>query len=233
LSEAERLRLLDIAAEANIRLVEDAAYEALRFEGEHVPSCLALECQRSGGINASRVIYCGTFSKTLAPGLRTGWVCASRDVVRKIVLIKQAADLHASTLTQMIIHGVAEALYPQHVAKLVSEYSKRRDAMLSALETYMPDGVTWTKPRGGMFVWLTLPPGVDTHQLLSDALERERIAFVPGAAFYAGRSNANTCRLSFALQPPASIDEGIARLARVFAEHMQAKQRRPVTSLIG
>ncbi len=115
LSEAQRLRLLDLAAEANIHVIEDAAYQALRFEGDSVPSCLALDIRQCGHIDRSRIIYCGTFSKTLARGLRTGWVCASREVIRKIILIKQAADLHCSTFNQMIILGVAEPLYPQQV----------------------------------------------------------------------------------------------------------------------
>ena len=222
LSEAQRLRLLDLAAEANIHVIEDAAYQALRFEGDAVPSCLALDIRQCGHIDRARVIYCGTFSKTLAPGLRTGWVCASREVIRKIILIKQAADLHCSTFNQMIIHGVAEALYPQHVGKLIAEYSMRRDAMVKALAAYMAGGVTRSAPQGGMFVWLTLPPFVDAGQLLSDVLRRERIAFVPGAAFYAGRSKTNNLRLSFALQPSPVIDNGIARIARVLHDYAGA-----------
>ena len=122
----------------------------------------------------------------------------------------------------MIIHGVAEALYPQHVGKLIAEYSMRRDAMVKALAAYMAGGVTWSAPQGGMFVWLTLPPFVDAGQLLSDVLRRERIAFVPGAAFYAGRSKTNNLRLSFALQPSPVIDNGIARIARVLHDYSGA-----------
>jgi DNA-binding transcriptional MocR family regulator len=154
-------------------------------------------------------------------------VCASREVIRKIILIKQAADLHCSTFNQMIIHGVAETLYPRQIGKLVAEYSMRRDAMVKALAAYMPAGVTWSVPQGGMFVWLTLPPFVVAGQLLSDVLRRERIAFVPGAAFYAGRSNRNNLRLSFALQPPPAIDDGIARIARVLHDYSGAAASTP------
>ena len=129
-----RNRLLDLATALDIPVIEDAAYTALRFEGEPLPSLLALDIERHGHIDAARVVYCGTFSKTISPGLRVGWVCAARDLVHKIVLAKQAADLHSPSLGQMIIHRVAEAQYDQVVAANCRAYASRRDAMLAALD---------------------------------------------------------------------------------------------------
>ena len=162
----------------------------------------------------ARIIYCGTFSKTLARGLRTGWVCASREVIRKIILIKQAADLHCLNVQPDDHPWRCGATLSAAGRKLIAEYSMRRDAMVKALAAYMAGGVTWSAPQGGMFV-ADAAAVFDAGQLLSDVLRRERIAFVPGAAFYAGRSKTNNLRLSFALQPSLVIDNGIARIARV------------------
>ncbi|SEC72042.1 DNA-binding transcriptional regulator, MocR family, contains an aminotransferase domain [Rhizobiales bacterium GAS191] len=217
LSLAARRNLLELAGELDIPVVEDAAYEALRFEGEALPSCLALDIARAGSIERSRVIYCGTFSKTIAPGLRVGFICAARHLVHKVVLAKQAADLHSATLNQMAMHQVVEAVYDRQIPKIVESYRRRRDAMLSALARHMPDGVSWTRPQGGMFVFVTLPEGLDGAALLADALAQARIAFVPGEAFFVDGSGANSIRLNYSLQSEAGIEEGIARLGRLIA----------------
>ncbi|RVL86522.1 PLP-dependent aminotransferase family protein, partial [Sinorhizobium meliloti] len=149
---AGRERVLELAEELDIAIIEDAAYQSLRYDGEAIPPILALEIARKGDINSTRTIYCGSFSKTLAPGLRVGWICAAEPVIRKLVLMKQAADLHSSTINQMAIATVAERGFEEQVAKIHKAYRQRRDAMLSALEKYMPAGVTWTKPEGGMFI---------------------------------------------------------------------------------
>lgn len=215
LNEAQRSALLGLVADLGIPLIEDAAYEALRFEGERVPSCLALDIRRRGSIDASNVIYCGTFSKTISPGLRVGWICAARDLIQKIVLTKQASDLHSPTLNQMVMHQVVEAIFPEQVERITAVYAQRRNAMVQALSEYLPDGVTWTEPAGGMFVWVTLPEGMDAKQLLESALTEERVAFVPGGAFYADGSGKNTLRLSYSLPPEPVIREGISRLGRL------------------
>ena len=222
LSLAARQRLLDLAAEIDIPVVEDAAYEALRFEGEALPSCLGLDIARTGSIERSRVIYCGTFSKTIAPGLRVGFVCAARNLVQKLVLAKQAADLHSATLNQIVMHQVVEAIYDRQIPKLVAVYGKRRDAMLAALARHMPEGVSWTRPQGGMFIFLTLPVGFDGAELLAQSLKQVRIAFVPGSAFFADGSGANSIRLNYSLQSEATIEEGIARLGRLIAGNLAA-----------
>ena len=214
-SEASRLRLLDLADDLGVPLIEDGAYAALRFEGEAVRSCLALDIARRGHIDRSRVIYCGTFSKTIAPGLRVGWICAARELVAKIVLAKQAGDLHSSTLSQMVMHAVAEAVYDRQVGEIVAVYAQRRDAMLAALARHMPPGVSWTKPQGGMFVWITLPAGLDGAELLAASIAEERVAFVPGGAFFVDGTGSNTIRLSYSLQSPGDIEEGVGRLGRL------------------
>ena len=217
IARADRERVLDLAEDLGAAVVEDAAYQALRFDGDPVPPILALEIARKGDIEACRTIYCGSFSKTLAPGLRVGWVCAASPVIGRLVLMKQAADLHSSTLNQMAIAEVAAASFDAHVAGLRKVYKARRDHMLAALAREMPAGVEWTRPEGGMFVWITLPAGMDGADLLARSLETERVAFVPGRAFFADGSGGNTIRLSFSRADEAAIDEGIKRLGRLIA----------------
>ena len=215
MSLGARERMLDLATELDIPIIEDAAYAALRFSGEPMPCLQALEIARGGSIDTCRVIYCGTFSKTIAPGLRVGWICATQSLIRRLVLIKQASDLHSSSLNQIVMHRLVTETFDDQVAKARAKYSRRRDAMLAALERHMPPGVTWTKPEGGLFVWVTLPEAMDGAELLQRAVEKERVAFVPGGAFFADGSGANTLRLSFSLADEAKIEEGIKRLGRL------------------
>ena len=137
---------------------------------------------------------------------------APQEIIHRFVLIKQASDLNVSCFTQMITHEIASTIMAQHAVKVREVYKTRRDAMLKALEKYMPKGMSWTKPEGGMFVWVTLPEGVDGEKLLDRAVQEARVAFVPGAAFYPDRSGRNTARLSFSLNEPKVIEEGIKRL---------------------
>jgi DNA-binding transcriptional MocR family regulator len=214
LSREARQQLLALTRDLDVPLVEDAAYQALSFDGSPIPSCLALDIEAVSGIERSRVIYCGSFSKILSPGFRIGWICGARDLVRKVVLAKQGTDLHTPTLNQMIMHRVAERAYDKQVSLCIVHYRTRRDAMLAALARHMPSGVTWTEPQGGMFIWLTLPPGMDGGLLLREALD-EGIAFVPGGAFFANGGGANTIRLNFSLPSPAQIEAAIPVLARL------------------
>ncbi|MDD3444238.1 MAG: PLP-dependent aminotransferase family protein [Zavarzinia sp.] len=221
-SLAAREGLLDLAGALDCAVVEDAAYQALRYDGERVPSILALDIARSGGIENTRTLYCGTFSKTLAPALRVGWVCGARAAIAKIVLAKQAADLHCATINQMVMHRVAEETYDKQVARNREVYRERRDAMLAALARHMPAGVTWTKPEGGMFVWVSLPEGMDGAALLARAIEECRVAFVPGGAFYGEGRQENRLRLSYSLSTPEQIEAGIARLGGLVARMADA-----------
>lgn len=218
LNLAARENILAMADELDCAVIEDAAYQSLRFDGEAIPPMLALEIARKGSIEDCRTIYCGSFSKTLSPGLRVGWICASKDVVGRLVLMKQAADLHSSTINQMAICHVAEAMFDDHVATIRDVYRARRDAMLDALATHMPKDVTWTKPEGGMFVWVTLPDRMNGADLLAQSLKSERVAFVPGSAFYADGSGTNTLRLSFSRADGPTIAEGIKRLGALISK---------------
>lgn len=216
MTRAERLQVLQMADEMDIAVLEDAAYQPLRYEGEPIPPLLALELEQKGDIEACRTIYCGTFSKSLSPGLRVGWVVATKPVISQLVLTKQASDLNSATINQIAIHQVASTLFDSHVEQLCAVYGRRRDVMLEALDRFMPEGVTWTRPEGGMFVWLTLPEGADTTALLQRSLTEEKVAYVPGSAFFADGTGRNTLRLSFSNGSEAIITEGMTRLGRLF-----------------
>jgi len=211
----QREAVLDLAEALDIAVVEDAAYQVLRYDGAAIPPILALEVARKGSIEACRTLYCGSFSKSLSRGLRVGWVCAAKPVIQRLVLMKQAADLHSPTLNQIATERVARAGFEAHTARIRAVYRARRDAMLAALARHMPEGVRWTRPEGGMFVWLTLPEGLDGAELLARSLETEKVAFVPGRAFFADGSNGNTLRLSFSCADEAMIEEGMRRLGRL------------------
>ena len=210
-----REALLDLAEELDCAIIEDGAYQALRYEGEAIPPILSLELARKGSLESCRTIYCGSFSKTLSPGLRVGWVVAAKPIISQLVLMKQAADLHSATINQMAVYQVARASFDTHIPMLRNVYGARRDAMLAALEEHMPKEVQWTKPEGGMFVWITLPSGMDGADLLSRALETVKVAFVPGQAFFPDETGANTIRLSFSNSDEDTIREGIRRLGKV------------------
>ena len=215
-SRAARERVIDLAEEMDIAVIEDAAYQSLRFDGDAIPPILALEAERKNGdLEACRTIYCGSFSKTLSPGLRVGWVCAAMPVISQLVLMKQAADLHSATLNQIAVATVAEQHFDSHIDTIRSAYRARRDAMLEALQAHMPDGVSWTEPEGGMFIWVTLPDTLDGADLLKQSLESERVAFVPGHAFFADGSGRNTLRLSYSTSTEGKIAEGIERLGQL------------------
>jgi DNA-binding transcriptional MocR family regulator len=210
-----RRRLLDLAAELDVPVIEDAAYAMLRFEGDSVPPIAALEVERRGSIEAARTVYCGTFSKVLSPGLRVDWIVAPKPLIRRLVLIKQASDLNSSTINQMVMHRMAEAAFGAQVAAACGHYRRRRDAMLAALERHMPAGASWARPDGGLFIWLRLPEGCDGAALLERAVAEANVAFVPGAAFHYDGRGRNALRLSYSLPGEPEIEEGIARLARL------------------
>lgn len=213
LTLAEREALLDLAERLDMTLVEDAAYRELRFTGEPLPTLLALDIARSGSIEDARTLFCGTLSKTISPALRIGWVCGPRAVIEKLVLLKQGGDLHVSTINQMVACRAVSEGYEQHLGMLRHAYGAKAGVLLAALARHMPPGVSWSAPQGGMFVWVRLPAGMDGRVLLERALAEARVAFVPGAPFFAEVPDAAAIRLSYSLPADAQIDEGVARLA--------------------
>lgn len=214
LSRSARTALLDLARQLDIAVIEDTAYSALRFEGADIPALQAIDLALCGGLDKSRVIYLGTFSKTVAPGLRIGWICASRPLVRRLVLIKQASDLNMPAINQMVVHRLVEdGRHAELVTRARGCYRAKRDAMLAALTAYMPPGISWTTPEGGFFIWLTLPAGVSGASLLTRAVDEARVAFVPGAAFFHDGRGENTVRLSYSLPDISAIETGVRRLA--------------------
>ena len=229
LNRAAREATLKLADDLDIAIIEDAAYQTLRYDGDPIPPILALEIAQKGSIEHTRTLYCGSFSKSLAPGLRVGWVCGASAVIRRLVLMKQAADLHSPTINQIVTDRIARSLFDTHVATLRRTYGARRDHMLAALTREMPAGVDWTRPDGGMFIWLTLPPQIDAADLLANSLRSARVAFVPGRAFFADGSNGNTLRLSFSCADEAMIDEGIHRLARLIRQGLSPEAPPPDT----
>ncbi|MCW5848489.1 MAG: PLP-dependent aminotransferase family protein [Anaerolineae bacterium] len=223
LSLPRRRRLVELAEEHGIPVVEDDPYGQLRFEGEDLPSLAALEGAGPNGHPTyhGNIIYLGTFSKILAPGLRLGWVIAPAEVIQKLVQAKQGSDLHTPTFTQVIAHTVADDQFlDRHVRFIRQVYRERRDVMLEALAEHFPTGVRWTHPRGGLFLWVTLPLGARAVDILPRAIER-KVAFVPGDSFFPCGGGENTMRLNFSNAAPDMIREGIARLGRVLDETLQ------------
>ena len=217
IGEQGRLGVLDIATARKTMIVEDSPYEMLRFDGLRQPSIQSLDIERCGSIDNSRVIHCGSFSKVFMPGLRVGWICARQDVISKLVLIKQSSDLNASAINQRVVLSLARTQYAAQVEKACAHYRARRDAMLESLPAYLPEGSQWTKPDGGMFIWVELPEGYDTAALLPKASHTHGVAYVPGAAFFADGAGRNTMRLSYSLPGPDDIRTGCARLGAALA----------------
>ncbi|MAS33463.1 MAG: aminotransferase [Anaerolineaceae bacterium] len=216
LSLERRERLVALLARYQVPLIEDNPYGELCYSGEPQPSILSLDAKNLG-INTpdGHVIYAGTLSKVLAPGLRIGFLVAAAAVIDKLVQAKQSADLHTSTLDQFIAYEVArDGFLDQHVQHLREVYRERRDIMLAAMERYFPPEVTWSKPDGGLFLLVTAPSQVDTTTLLVEAVKR-KVAFVPGADFHIDGSGQNTFRLNFSNAGPQMIEAGIQRLGQL------------------
>jgi len=231
LSEGRRQELILVADKYGIPVVEDDPYGQLRYEGEHIAPLVVLDRQnvrRDNGFTLGNVIYLSTFSKTLAPGIRLAWIVAPEDVISRLVLLKQAADLHTSTFNQYVAYEVAhDGFLDQHVKLIRQVYRERRDAMLQALHEYFPHEVTWTHPKGGLFLWVSMPEGTDSQALLNAALAEE-VAFVPGDCFYAdnGHEGVRHMRLNFSHSQPEQIHEGIRRLS--VAIKMQLRSSHPM-----
>jgi 2-aminoadipate transaminase len=237
LSEGRRHQLVLLADKYGIPIVEDDPYGQLRYEGEHLTPLVVLDrenLRRDNGYSIGNVLYLSTFSKTLAPGLRLGWIVAPPEVISKLVQLKQGADLHSSTFGQMVAYEVArDNFLDEHVKVIRRVYRERRDVMLEALAQYFPPEVTWTRPAGGLFLWVTLPHGMDTAQLFKAAVE-QNVAFVPGDCFYAPNGNQDEAmrhmRLNFSAAPPEQIREGIRRLSIAVKRQMEEMHLPPVAA---
>lgn len=221
-----RQRIVELADHYGVPILEDDPYGQLRYEGEHIPSIVAVDADyqsENGHTYTGNVIYLSTFSKTLTPGLRLGWIVAPEEVIERLVLAKQGTDLHTSTFAQMIAYEVARGGFlDAHVRMLRSAYRERRDAMLEAMTEMFPPAVTWTRPNGGLFLWVRFPDNVDAADVLREAI-KERVAFVVGSAFYPDGSGRNTARFNFSNSNPDLIREGIGRLATVLQRMVSGK----------
>lgn len=210
MSLERRKRLLELAERYNLLIVEDNPYGELRYEGEDIPTLKALDTN-------GRVIYLGSFSKVVAPGLRTGYAVVPPAIRPKLTIAKQAADLHSSNLSQEILYEFCRrGLLDPQIKKIRAAYRVKRDAMFTALEKNFPAGVRWTKPKGGLFLWVELPAGSDTAALLPIAVEH-KVAYVPGTPFYAGGGGENAMRVNFSNATIEQIDRGVAELGTVIA----------------
>jgi len=228
MSDRRRRELVNLADKHGVPIIEDDPYGQLRYEGEHLPSLVVLDREHNHHdekYELGNVIYLSTFSKTLAPGLRLGWIVAPQEVITKLAQLKQGADLHTSTFNQIVAYEVAKDGYLDgHVRLIRRVYRERRDVMLAALKEYFPEECTWTRPQGGLFLWVTLPVGMRSSELFKTALE-ENVAFVPGESFYAvpDEMGDRQLRLNFSNATPEKIREGIRRLANAVKRQMIAK----------
>jgi 2-aminoadipate transaminase len=212
LSAERRSALVEICAQLGLPLIEDDPYGALSYRGEPLPKLLTM--------NPGGVIYMGSFSKVLTPGIRLGYLVAPLPLTRKLEQAKQASDLHTAQLTQMVVHEVIkDGFLTAHIPTIRALYAAQCQAMLAALTDFFPAQVAWTRPEGGMFIWVTLPGHIDSMKLLDEAVA-QNVAFVPGAPFYANTPESNTLRLSFVTVPPEKIREGIAKLGKLIAAKM-------------
>ncbi|MNR83649.1 2-aminoadipate transaminase [compost metagenome] len=209
MSVERRIALVETCARRGLPLIEDDPYGSLSYRGEPLPKMLTM--------NPSGVIYMGSFSKVLTPGIRLGYVVGPTPLIRKLEQAKQAADLHTSQLTQMVVYeAIKDGFLAEHIPSIRTLYANQCQVMLDALAEFAPEGVKWNKPEGGMFIWVTLPKHIDCMQLLEEAIA-QKVAFVPGAPFYANEPEKNTLRLSFVTVPPEKIREGVSTLAKLIA----------------
>jgi 2-aminoadipate transaminase len=221
LSLERRRKLIELADKYGVPIIEDDPYGQLRYEGEHIQSLVSLDSEyrgKNGGTYSGNVIYLSTFSKLLAPGLRLAWVIAPEQVIRKLVMTKQAADLHTASFNQYVAYEVGKGGFlDEHVKLIRSVYKERRDVMLEMMDEMFPPEVHWTRPQGGMFLWGILPERMDAAEVLKIAIDR-KVAFVPGAAFHATGGGQNTMRINFSYSSPNTIREGVTRLGTTLKE---------------
>lgn len=201
-----RKQLAEIATKLDLPVVEDDPYGELRYEGEDIPPICTMIPERT--------IYLGTFSKTLTPGLRLGWIVCPEKLMTRFVQAKQGCDLHTGTFVQYVANDICQrGFLKPHVKRLRKEYRKRRDTMLDAMDEFWPSSCTWTRPLGGLFLWAQVPEKIDTLQFLKEHAIEEKVAYVPGEHFYPNQDGGKqSMRLNFSYSSPETIVEGIHRL---------------------
>ena len=211
-SQNKREEIAELFARYDIVVIEDDPYGELRFVG------VAPQSMRTW--LDGRAVLLGSFSKTIAPGLRLGWICAKREIMDKLVIAKQASDLHSNSLCQKIVHRyLVDNDVDKHIATIIAAYKKQRDVMVAAIEANFPREVSFTRPEGGMFLWVTLPERLSALELFDLAVE-EKVAFVPGTPFFVDGGGKNNMRLNFSNSDEDRINEGIRRLGRIMKNMM-------------
>lgn len=219
LSEERRRKVIELSEKYNVAVVEDSPYRQVRFEGTAPKMIYRLDKETH---NTDNIISLFTFSKTFAPGLRIGVIVAHETIIRKMEILKQSLDLCSSSLNQLIAaEFLRSGYFEKHIKVVKKVYKTKKDAMLTALGKYMPEGVTWTKPEGGLFLWVKLPEDMSADDMFQEAI-KENVAYVIGSAFHCDGSGKNTMRLNFSYATPADIDEGIKRLACAVKKRMVA-----------
>lgn len=209
MSYRRRKELVDFAAENDLLIIEDSPYYSLRYEGEDIPPLKALD-------HSNNVIYLGSFSKTIFPANRVGWICGDSRVIEKYVVAKQATDIHSNELSQLqTAHYLQNYSLEDHLSVIRKAYKEKKDAMVKAIEEYFPKSVRYTNPSGGLFVWLSLPEKWVGEDIMNECI-KEKVTVIPGSRFFADSSKKNNIRLSYATMDVDTIEEGIKRISKVF-----------------
>jgi 2-aminoadipate transaminase len=212
-----RIKLAEVASKLDLAVIEDDPYGQLRFEGENItPIC---------NLVPERTIYLGTFSKTLAPGLRLGWIVASEAIMSRLIQAKQGCDLHTGTFVQYVANDICQrGFLKPHIKKIREFYKIRRDTMVDAMTEFWPEECRWTDPEGGLFLWAQVPETIDTGHFLNKSALKEKVAYVPGIHFYPNNDGGhNAMRLNFSYSSPDVIVEGIKRLGTAIKRELSAK----------
>lgn len=218
LSEEKRYKLVELSQKYDILIIEDLPYRQIRFESQTPKTLYRIDKET---LNTNNIISLFSFSKVFAPGLRLGIILAHKDIIRKCEILKQSADLCTSGLNQLIAaEFLSSGSIDKHLAIVKAKYKEKRDIMLAALEKYMPKGVNWTKPEGGIFLWLRLPKNISADEMFADAVNKDKVAYVIGSAFHCDGTGQNTMRLNFSFAAPEDIKEGIRRLAEAIKKRI-------------
>ena len=222
--EKNRKRLVDLASDYDFIILEDDPYGELRYVGEHIDPIKSFD-------DEGRVVYCSTFSKVMSPGLRVGWVVADPEILKKLIISKQSTDVCTNVLGQRIAHEyVARGHIDPQIEKIKKVYKRKMELMLQGMDEFMPEGIKWMRPEGGMFLWVELPESIDSDELLKKALKK-RVAFVTGKAFYADpKDGLHTMRLNFTHPADQVITEGLRRLGSVVNQEIVSKWDRSAES---